>query len=57
MPEDTAEQSKKALSPMCAWYLIASQNDVLDLGDVDSGHASEDSRQFDEAVERENEDE
>jgi len=36
-------------------YLIASKDDVLYLGDVELGHASEDRWQLDEAVERENE--
>jgi len=38
-------------------YLIAGENDVLNLGDVEFGHAGEDVRQFDEAIERENDDE
>jgi len=37
------------------WYLIAGENDVLDLGDVDFGHASKNRRQRVETIERQNE--
>jgi len=42
---------------VCMWYLVARENDVLDVGDVGLGHASEDGRQAEEAVERKHEDE
>jgi len=41
---------------VCAQYLIAGENDVLDLGGVVFGHASEYRRHFVEPVERQNED-